>query len=67
MHFKLHIQKSKIGGLLDLKVEIKLETVLSTKIKNIVPQNRFIPNHYANKHVMTSIFLWIWNPWLVTP
>lgn len=61
MHLKLHTQKSKIGGLLDLKVEIKLEKKDSPlnkkKIKNIVPQNRFIPNHYANKHVMTSIFL----------
>lgn len=27
MHLKLHTQKSKIGGLLDLKVEIKLDKI----------------------------------------
>lgn len=34
MHLKLHAQKSKIGGLLDLKVEIKLETKHSPLNKN---------------------------------
>lgn len=34
MHLKLHTQKSRIGGLLDLKVEIKLETKHSPLNKN---------------------------------
>lgn len=34
MHLKLHTQKSRIGDLLDLKVEIKLETKDSPLNKN---------------------------------